>query len=175
LSATPPSLTITAGSTGSTAITVTPMGAYAGTVTLSCANLPANSTCTFAPASLVFTAASQTAQSTQLTIATNVATQAKLDTPNIGLRSGYAKLLAGAWLFVMPGATLMVLRCRKDWLRRGALLVLLTAVLATVSACGSSGSSKTPPGPKTPPGTSAVTVSATGSSSTLSLTVTIAQ
>jgi hypothetical protein len=175
LSATPPTLTIAAGSTGSTAITVTPMGAYAGTVTLSCANLPANSTCTFAPASLVFTAASQTAQSTQLMIATNVATLAKLDAPNIRPGGGYAKVLAGTWLFVMPGATLMVLRCRKDCLRRGALLVLLTAVLATVSACGSSGSSTAPPGPKTPPGTSTVTVSATGSSSTLSLTVMIAQ
>jgi hypothetical protein len=174
LSATPPTLTITAGSTGSTTIAVTPMGAYAGTVTLSCANLPANSTCTFAPASLAFTAASQAAQSTQLTIATNVAAQARLDVPNIRPGGGYTKLLAGVWLFVMPGATLMVLRCRKDWLRRGVLLVLLTAVLATVSACGSSGSS-TPPGPKTPPGTSTVTVSATGSSSTLSLTVTIAQ
>lgn len=175
LSATPPTLTIAAGSTGSTTIAVTPMGAYAGTVTLSCANLPANSTCAFAPASLVFTAASQAAQSTQLTIATNVAALAKLDLPNTRPGGGYAKLLAGGWLFVMPGATLMVLRCRKDWLRRGALLVLLTAVLVTVSACGSSGSSTTPPGPKTPAGTSTVTISAMGSTSTLSLTVTVAQ
>ena len=57
----PASLTIAQGSTGSTTITVTPVGSYNGTVTLGCSGLPANSTCTFSPATLSFTGSGQPA------------------------------------------------------------------------------------------------------------------
>lgn len=153
----PASLTIAQGSTGSTTITVTPVGSYNGTVTLGCSGLPANSTCTFSPATLSFTGSGQPAvQTTTLTIATNVAvTAGGLREPGIDGTTG----LFFASLFLLPTALLSGLR--RKWRPLQFMLILLFSFVGlSLSGC-SSGSKST--GPVTPTGTSKISISTSGS------------
>ena len=71
-----PTLTITQGSVGSLSLTMTPLGGYAGTITLSCTGLPGASACNFSPSSLTFTSASSSPQTMTLYLATSGTTAA---------------------------------------------------------------------------------------------------
>jgi hypothetical protein len=167
--ANPASLTIAQGSTGSTTINVTPVGAYNGTVTLRCSGLPANSTCTFSPAMLSFTGSGQpAAQTTTLTIATNVSvTSASLREPGIG---GTADLFFAS-LFLLPTAFLSGLR--RKWRRIQLMLILiLSCVGLSLSGC-SSGNKMT--SAVTPMGTSTISISTSGSGPSANLIVTVSQ
>ena len=168
------SLTVTPGSSATDVISlVTPAG-YTGPVQLSCTGLPAAATCTFSPASISFTG-SNTGTASTLTITTN--TSAGLATPMLGQKAvGLTALAIMLWL---PGALL----ASKGRRRRASLtsllsLLLLLGVGLTVSGCGGGTTPSTTTGTTqlTPPGSSIVQVTATGTAgltttSSVSLTV----
>jgi hypothetical protein len=160
--ANPTTVTVAApGGSGTTTLTITPLGGFNATLTYSCTGLPSEATCTF-------TAASATTET--LSIATT-APSSRLDRSPFGRHGGifYAMLLPGfLGLLIATGN-------RKRRLR-GARLLSLIAVLALstlwMPACG--GSSSAPSNPGTPAGTSSVTVTATtGGTSALTHTTTV--
>lgn len=73
INANPTSLTIVQGQSGSTVLTVTPVGGMTGTATFACTSLPARATCVFAPAQIVMSGndAVQTVTLTVNTTGTN--------------------------------------------------------------------------------------------------------
>jgi hypothetical protein len=170
LGASPASLSITAGQSGTTTLSVTPAGGFAQPVTFACTGLPSEATCTFAPATVTPGASAVT---TTLTVATTAA-QASV------LRSGMTGLLAlgSVLLLVMPGTRRVV-----RWSRWFGLIVALTLGGVLIgcggggnSSSGSSGSGgSTTSNPGTPSGTSTVTITATSGSinKTASLQVTV--
>ena len=143
----PPSLTLTAGTSRTETVTVTPVNGFptTSTVTFACSNLPANASCSFAPTSVQAGNIVST-----LTVNTTTASAA------LHFNSGP----------LFPGSALAVALCFLGWKkRRGVQLMLLLAVsvigLALFNGCG--GSSRTPV-------TSTVTV--TAASGTLQQTAT---
>lgn len=157
---------------GSAVITATPVGTYSGAVTLGCTGLPAYATCTFSPATLTFSgAANEAAQTTTLTINTDVSTSAMLAPADRPGSIGAARMLSLAVL-LLPA--MIFVRRRRFARALGITLLLLwggTALL--VSGCGSGSGGTT--SPVTPVGTSTVVLSSSGSSNPLNLTVTITQ
>lgn len=138
-----------------TVINVGMQNGYSQTVSFACSGLPANTTCSFSPATLSATG------STTLTIRINGMTS-ELRTPFGG---GMGALAAS--LLLLP---LMARRKTRLAVRRAAgamMLLLLLVGVGAVTGCGG-GSSAT-----TPAGSSTVTVTATGGSVTHSATVTV--
>jgi pseudomonalisin len=145
-------VTVTApGQSGTTTLTITPLGGFSQTVTYTCTGLPSEATCTFPTAATGGT----------LTI-TTTAPSAKMDKSPLGRNRTlfYALLLPGFLGLVISAGS------RKRTLRRMRLLGFI-AVLAlstfSMPACGG-GSSSGPSNPGTPAGTSTVTVTATAGS-----------
>ncbi len=162
------------GSSASTMIAVTPVGAYSGTVTLACGGLPANSACIFSPALVTYSGSdTEVAQSVTLTIATNVSGQAMLRELNRGWGGGTGEVLTCVSLLLLPVAGLSGMRHKGAWLQ-GLALIFLVGVFVSIAACGSSSSSQMT-GLQTPLGTSTVVISSPGSSQSLSLMVTVAK
>jgi len=165
LAANPSSLTIESGAAGTTVITVTPAGGYTGTLTFSCGTLPMSASCSFSPATLVFTGGA-TAQTSTLTISTT-STHAMLAL-SLDRR---LPVFAFAGLFLLPLALRRRAKLKSHW---SVLPILaLAGLFATlgVSGCSSSGGSatNTPAGSYTVP----VTVSGGTASNNLSLQVTV--
>jgi uncharacterized repeat protein (TIGR03803 family) len=131
----PSSLTITSGSTGTLAITLTPTGGYTGTVTFSCGTLPAHVTCSFAPPSVTITSTTTTATDT-LTINTATAPVTAMLAPT-GRGNG---LLAMAFLF--PCSLLALFGARRGRLVPRLMMLGIVcfgfAATAMLSGCGSS-------------------------------------
>lgn len=163
ISINPTSLSVNQGATGTTTLTITPIGGFAQSLQLTCAGLPANSSCTFNPASV--TPNGSAAVTTTLTVATNVESAA-LALP------GNSQWLALAVFLFVPG--LGYWRKRANFSRRAqhfasTLLVLgAFSLCLALSACGGGGSGGGGnggggSGPVTPVGTSAVTVTAASS------------
>jgi hypothetical protein len=164
----PSSGTVSAGSAVTSAITITPLGGFNQAIAFTCSGLPANSSCSFSPASVT---PNGTATSTStLTIATDVKAASlsikPLRTPDGG--TSMAMLAGGASL-----ALLLLRRRRKDaklWLVPIGLVAAFMSTSAMVG-CGHSASATT----TTPTGTSQITVTATAGSTvhtvTYSLTV----
>ena len=153
IAANPTTVTVTSpGQSGTTTLTITPLGGFNQTLSYSCTGLPSEATCTFTSAS---------ATSETLTIAT-MAPSARLDKGRIGRSSGifYALLLPGLLGLVVSAGN------RKRTLR-GVRLLGMIAVLALstlwMPACGG-GSSSTQSNPGTPTGSSTVTVTAAAGS-----------
>ena len=141
---------ITAGQTATYQLTVTPVGASAGTVTLGCSGAPANATCTPNPSTLTLSGGAS--GSVTLSIATGGATTARNDLlPAGGPRQWWRA--GAAMALVLP----LVLWPRKRT-RLWPLLVLFAVVLGGPVACGvhASGANKT----QTKNGTYTVTVTA---------------
>ena len=161
LSADPNGLLLSAGKSGSLAVTVQPLNGANPTVSLACSGAPSTTTCTVSPNSLSFT--SSAAQTVSVTITTKAASsaqrRAKLDR-----RSGF--FLAG--LLVFPAFAFAGSSKR----RRKAMLLLAAAsvlALALVSCGGGGGGGSTtspivPVVPGTPSGTSQLTITATPNS-----------
>ncbi|HXM64853.1 MAG TPA: protease pro-enzyme activation domain-containing protein [Terriglobales bacterium] len=160
IAANPTTVTVTApGQSGTTTLTITPLGGFSQALSYSCTGLPPEASCTFPTAATGGT----------LTI-TTTAPSSRLDQNPFGHHGGifYAVLLPGFLGLVISAGN------RKRRLR-GVRLLSLVAVLALstvwMPACG--GSSGGPSNPGTPAGTSTVTVTAATSGGTLSHPVTI--
>ncbi len=150
IKANPPTVTVTApGQSGTTTLTIGPLGGFNATITYTCSGLPSEATCTFAAVS---------ATSETLTIATT-APSSRLDRSPFGRSRGffYAMLLPGFLGLVISAGN------RKRTLR-GTRLLALIAVLAIstlwMPACGG-GNSTAPSNPGTPTGSTPVTLTAT--------------
>jgi hypothetical protein len=185
VAANPSSITVTKSTPGATTITVTPSGGFTQTVTFSCANLPANYGCSFAPPAVTPDGAPVT---TMLTVTDGV-------TPT---RAAGRKSAAGWWPlandagdaggpgrgaarhsgFATPVATIafggelalfaLLLSRRKKMLAhsagRAAYAAIAFALVATFMA-GCAGS--------TPTQSTTITVNATAGSQTVSAAVTV--
>ena len=170
ITANPSSLTIAAGKTGTTTLTITPTGGYTGTLGLGCGSLPANTQCAFTQSGTAISTVTMTGNDAvitiTLTISTNVATAMNvlpslLQTP--GARP--ATLLAAsktptpsqvplnpilpALAFWGPGSLAGLAtfwRKRKlskkqfRFLQLGLLVLLTGALAAGISGCGGSSS-----------------------------------
>jgi uncharacterized protein (TIGR03118 family) len=155
-------LTVTAGSSVQTVLSVAPTFNFTGTVALACSGLPTAATCSFSPAQISSTGTAP--GTTTLTIQT-VGGMAQLQPARHGA-AGIATAL------LLPFACVLVFYRRRSSALRGVLgmMVLCGITLAAAGAmmgCGSSAPKAT-----TPAGTSQVTVTATSGS--VSQTATIA-
>jgi sugar lactone lactonase YvrE len=160
LSANPASLTVTAGSSGTSTFTMTPSGGYTGTVTLSCGDLPTGVTCSFAPSSLTGDGLN-TPVSSLLTV--TVAAQHAM---NEG-RSGMA--LAG--FFFLPGLLLGGLLAwqRKRlpmWSKQLMALAILALMMGGASGCSGASFLGAAPSTQAVKVVAVSTVSATNSTTT---------
>jgi pectin methylesterase-like acyl-CoA thioesterase/sugar lactone lactonase YvrE len=173
ITANPAALTIAAGSSGSTTLSFTPTGNYQGTASLTCAGLPANSSCSLTPSLITFSG-NNAVQTGVLTIRTNVPVgRLELSTP--GSRPGTT--LAG--IFLLPGFFLVgVFAARRKALRGvGSQLLLLLLTFGCIAGAIGCGSSQ----PISPAGTSTVIllINTTGpggpTSQPFALSVTITQ
>jgi subtilase family serine protease len=147
----PTTVTVTApGQSGTTTLTITPLGGFSQTVTYNCTGLPSEAACTFPNAATGGT----------LTI-TTTPPSARLDKSPLGRsrRLFYALLLPGfLGLVVSAGGRKRTLR----GLRLLSLIAVLALSILWMPACG--GGSSTPSNPGTPAGTSTITVTATAGS-----------
>jgi hypothetical protein len=173
LAASPTTLTIAAGGSGKTTLTFTPSGGYSGTISLSCSNLPANASCAFAQSQVALAGDNQSVNS-GLTINTTMQAAGN-HVPSHGPQSPFSPALF-ALVFWCPGGLtgLVVLARRRKLLKTRRLwhLCLLLAgawaLAAGLSGCGMSGYVA-----NVGPGTSQVTVVATGTSGSVVTTQTV--
>lgn len=154
------SLTVSRGGSGSLTLAITGQTGYTGTINFSpasCTGLPAESACSFNPASVTGSG------STTLTVTATAPHSATLD-PLQFWKTGSGGVLAG--IFVLGVASK-----RRRWSRLPALAVL--AGLVMVVACGGGGGSNGDPG--TPPGAYSVKVTAAvgGVTHSIPLTLTV--
>ena len=176
--ASPTSLTIASGSSGTTTLTAASMGGYAGALTLSCGTLPAHLSCAFSTTTLTLASTGAANPTSTLTIATNAAvTSAALARPaRPGAWSApriFSATLLGPGLASMLLLTLRRRRGSLHGLRLGVVLLLLLSAGAAVglAGCGSSNSSS-----NAAPGTYMVPVSftpATGTAQVVNISVTV--
>jgi hypothetical protein len=170
LSTSPSSLTIKSGSTGSTVITLTPVGGFTGTVNFACGTLPSEVTCSFAPTSL--TVPSSAPLTTTLTVGTTGTATASLRN---GPAGGVLPEIFAALILLPLGFMRRMLRAKmtgSPWL--ACLLLLAGATLAAASllgmaGCGGSGKSSTPAGTYSIP----ITVTSGGTTVPLNLSITV--
>jgi large repetitive protein len=148
VSANPTSLTITQGQSGSTTLTLTPVGGFSGTISLSCTGLPANADCTFAPSQAVLTGNNQPVMATLTvnTAATNGQLSRLLPVLRHAPGSGaHEKLLAllGAVLLAAPlGWRSSRMFRRRHIFAISAFFVIALAALG-LAACGVTSSHST--------------------------------
>ena len=170
LAASPGSLTISAGSTGSVNLTVAPVGGYDDTVKMSCTTALAGVTCSFSPAT--YTADGSNTVLTG-TVTVSASSSAALILPAVG-RNPNAILFALGMVLPFGVAFLAGirrLRSRESMWKRGVIpmLVLLVAAMYCTACGGGSNSGGSGQSPKSIAGV--VTVTAAGSSGTLTQSV----
>jgi hypothetical protein len=147
----PSTLTIQAGQSGTATFTITPVGGYSGTVTLSCSGLPTGATCVFQPAQAVLDG-SNTVVTAQLTVHTT-GTNGVLSSMHFVAPSGRPNGLQLALLAISGGLIVLMLlgtRRTQQSIRRGLELVILglgCAIAIGFAGCGSTAS----PAPATSP------------------------
>ena len=164
VAANPTSLSIGPGQTASTTLILTPLGGYSGNIELGCVNLPADLVCSFTQNQLALSGShSATMALTIKASAQNARSIAPAETPQSPLNS---TLLA--MVFWCPGGLTSLVafagkrkpgkiyQVRHFWL----VLTGTLALAAGLAGCALSGTAISPPG------TSQVTVFATGTSAT---------
>jgi hypothetical protein len=165
ISAAPSDISLVAGQSASYTISVTPVGGFKGTVTLSCGGAPAASTCSISPSQVTLNGNDPAIAAVTLT------TTARSFFPLVAPRRFlppllFGKLLATVFVYLLVCAMLWRLGRipRKRLLLTAAALPL--ALLCT--SCGNSSSSPTNPPPTQHGGTpqGAFTITVTGSTST---------
>ena len=128
----PSSVSITAGQSGTTAVSVTPQNGFGAAVSFACSGLPSGASCSFSPATVT---PSGSAASTTLT----VSAPAAVSSVRRDSRPAF------------PGAMLALAVCFFGWKKRRRMQVLLSLAVAAFSltlftGCGSgSGSSSSTP------------------------------
>jgi hypothetical protein len=167
ISASPTSFTIASGNTGTTTITVTPLGTFSGTVTLTCGALPQHATCSFSPATVSPTT---TAVTSVLTVNTKSATTASA----FGLNTAVFAMLS----FALPGILIIPVRRKKaaKYLLLSLLLVLTITMVIGLAGCGDSNKQPAPVVPTTTPAgtyTVPVTISGGSQSHAMNLSITV--
>jgi MYXO-CTERM domain-containing protein len=170
----PTTVTVTAGQSGTTIISVTPTNGFNQQVSFASSGLPTASTCTFSPPTLTPSGAS--AVTTTLTIATNVST-ASLTRPTPLNRRETPVPSQGLLALVLLGLGGLVRMRRKGiWKGSGKSLLLgvalLTAIGMSMPGCGGKSTTNTGGG-KTPSGSSTISVNATAGSVTQNATFTL--
>ncbi len=182
VAASPTSLTITQGQTGTTTLTVTPVYGYTGTINFSCTGLPALSTCTFSPTSAVADG-SNTAIPVTVTVHTTGKTgMASMAAPVTPGRTHSTPLYAFFLPAVLAGVVVFGAGdVRRNRGRQLALQMLFSIALLSgvvfMTACGSDSHAV----PVTPPGTYTTTVTTTATATggngqhTAAITITIVQ
>ena len=148
------------GSSGQTSITVSTSTNFKGTISLACAGLPSEATCTFTPASIT---ANGTLSTTAASITVTTTAATAMATPR---RPAY---LLAQWMMGLALPLSVVVAGCKQQRRRFLLLLTLMLVVLIIPSCGggsgSSGGSKSPPpNAGTPAGSSNVVVTATSGS-----------
>jgi hypothetical protein len=138
IGASPATLSLTAGQTGTVAVSVTPANNSTLTapvfVTLSCSGLPDQATCTFTPATVEILSTTASALSSSMVI-TTVASTASTKTAKAMPSSTPV-----AWAFLLPGALCFAGLAwggrRRRWLSRVSLIALVGVVtLLGTTAC----------------------------------------
>jgi len=167
ISATPTSLTIVQGQSGSTVLTLTPGGGMTGTIVFACAALPAKANCAFAPAQLVMSGndAVQTATLTVNTTGANgVVSQGRLGPPAATGSSAWFGLPAGFLLLAIP-AWITTGRKQRRYIAVSLLMLLVAFTAIGLTACSGVSSPGGGTGGGTPPGQYSVTAAASISGS----------
>ena len=165
ISSSPASLNVTRGQTVKAQLTVTANGGLSGTITFACSGLPAESTCTFNPATL--TATPGQASTTTLSISTTAPSAALRD---LFLVTKARTMTALAFLLIVPFCS----GRRRQWFRFSLVIGVLTLSASWTLGCGGSGSSSngsTDTG--SPAGSYTVTVAATSASGGVTITHTL--
>ena len=186
LSAAPPSLTIQQGQSGTTTITITPVGGYSGTLNLSCPTLPSFASCVFTLGSTAVTSVtldgSGAAAMVGLTINTTgpngllgVSGRPAVWRDLQNMRPGrIPPMLPAAALWLMGILALAARQKNYKKLFGSLLLIVVLAGLGMLTACGFTPVSHATNSSATPTGQSTAVVSVSGSTThTLNLTVTI--
>src|SRR5579863_2708288 len=148
LAASLPSVSTTAGGTATEKVSFTPNPGINGAVTLACTNLPAKSTCSFAPSTI---ASGMAATSVVLTIATTASTAAAM--PHSRIITAVWMPFTGVGLF---GIALLIPGKRR---RASATVMTLLVMGGLLFTMGCSDSRPAYNG--TPKGTSTVTITGT--------------
>ena len=161
VSANPISLTVPAGQSATTALTLTPVNGSTQSVSLSCGTLPAFTTCAFSPGSI--TLGGSQPSSVTLTLRTNTA---------LALLSQVATVRSASFGGLL-GLLLLFGRVHGRGLRRSAGLVVVSLALVACSSSGGSGGSIPPVTSVTPPGSYPVVVTATSGATSRTLNLTL--
>ena len=131
--ANPTLLSIATGGTGQTTLTLTPKNGFAGTVTLSCANLIQGATCQFSSPTVAFVAQTQTPQTVALIIDPNTVVTSGFFLPTKG------RPILQLFLLLMGLASILLpffSRRRSTSLGWGRLLVVILCLgLGSLSGC----------------------------------------
>jgi hypothetical protein len=159
-------ISVTAGSSGQTTITVTPSNGFSQQVSFGCSGLPTLATCTFSPVTVTPNGASASTTLTISTVAATLAPFGSLRSPRFTPLLFVSDILCFAFiLFVWQGA-----KNGQHRLRWISVALLLMLSLGIASCGGSSGGAKSG---GTPPGISTVTIMATAGSLTHKTTLTL--
>jgi hypothetical protein len=164
--ASPQSATIKAGQTATFTITINPLLGMASPVTFSCSGLPAASSCTFSPASVIPDGASV---STTLTISTTAPTSAAVPFARFQVRT-FAWSIGIVLGLLVAGNFQTTIKAKSRWRALAG-----TAIVLCIVSCGGGGSTVPQPSGGTPPGAASIIVMATSGvshSAALSVTVT---
>jgi hypothetical protein len=158
LGASPSTLTLSAGKSASVQVTVTATAGSVNAVALACSNLPAGSSCTFAPAAV--SPGTSTAAATLTITAGQFTALARRPEATFAL---WLPLLGFPAMFLLEGSKL----------RRRALAILAAALLLFACSCGGGTSPASPSSASqaAPQGSYAVVISGNSSSAQNSTTV----
>jgi hypothetical protein len=189
----PPTVLITAGQTGTTTLTITPLSKLSSTVTLTCGgDLPAGSTCSLNPSSVMLAngvPATTVLSITSLGPSGSAGATAKVARrqPSLGYFPGdganlWRGLALTMGLAVLIAAMVEFVRRTSRWSWGSACVIALICIVSVVPGCGGGGGGGVAPPPPPPPPpqrvstTTALTSSnakiAIGNSPTMTATVT---
>lgn len=171
ISSSVPTLTVTAGQNGTATVTVTPENGSTQTVTFSCGNLPAHSTCSYSPATATLDG---THSATSTVTITTTARTAGFVLPHLRFLHVPPAFQALTIMSLIAFCYFALLRQKRN-LRYVAFVCVAILSALTLASCSSSSSGSSGGTSGTPAGTYSITLTGTSGSTThnapLSLTV----